>query len=295
MMLHKQGGNVESSPVEKQPLLERLKYPIFLLIAAALLAGVAALLWRRPEPATITVLPPEPTAIPSPTLVPSVTPTPGPYTVYITGAVASPEIVVTLSYGSRVLDALKAAGGPLADADLERINLAQRLDDGDQVQVPTRKADASARPAVSVAAITPTPGMIEVYVTGEVAAQALVSLPAGSRVEDAINAAGGAGSNADLARVNLSQLLNDGDLVYVPPLVGESIQTPTPNHLPLVHVNSATVEELDTLPGIGPSLAQAIIDYRTENGPFTSLEDLDNVPGVGPAKLDAIRDLVTFD
>ena len=63
----------------------------------------------------------------------------------------------------------------------------------------------------------------------------------------------------------------------------------------LVHVNSATLEELDTLPGIGPSLAQAIIDYRTENGPFTSLADLDNVSGIGPAKLDALRDLVVFD
>ncbi len=290
------GGSVEPSPVEKQPLLERLKYPIFLLIAAALLAGVATLLWRRPEPAKITVLPPEPTAIPSPTLVPSATPTPGPYAVYITGAVASPEIVVTLPYGSRVLDALIAAGGPLDSADLERINLAQRLEDGDQVQVPTRKADASAKPAVTMASITATPGMIEVYVTGEITTpQALVSLPSGSRVRDAINAAGGAAGDADLSRVNLSQILNDGDLVYVPPLAGESIQTPTPNHPPVVHINSATVEELDMLPGIGPSLAQAIIDYRTENGPFVSLEDLNNVPGLGPSKLDAIRDLVVFD
>jgi comEA protein len=266
------------------------------LIAAGLLSGAAVLLWRRPEPATITVLPPEPTAIPSPTSIPSTTPTPGPYAVYITGAVASPEIVVTLPFGSRVLDALKAAGGPLSNADLERINLAQRLEDGDQVQVPTRKADASPKPAATILAITPTPGMIEVYVTGEVAdPQTLVSLSAGSRVDDAISAAGGASSNADLSRVNLSQILNDGDLVYIPPLAGEGIQTPTPNHPPLVHVNSATVEELDTLPGIGPSLAQAIIDYRTQNGPFTSLEDLDNVPGLGPAKLDAIRDLVVFD
>ena len=239
---------MESSPVEKQPLLERFRYPIFLLIAAGLLAGVVVLLWRRPEPATITVLPPEPTAIPSPTLVPSATPTPGPYAVYITGAVASPEIVVTLPYGSRVLDALKAAGGPVDNADLERINLAQRLEDGDQVQVPTRKADASTKPAVTIPVITPTPGMIEVYVTGEVATpQALVSLPSGSRVDDAISAAGGATSDADLSRVNLSQILNDGDLVYVPPLVGESIETPTPNHPPVVHINSATAEELDTL------------------------------------------------
>jgi competence protein ComEA len=257
-------------------------------------SGVAVLLWRHPAPATITVLPPEPTAIPAPTLIPSATPTPGPYAVYITGAVVNPEIVVTLPYDSRVLDALKAAGGPLDNADLERINLAQRLEDGDQVQVPTRRADAGS--AVTILAITSTPGMIEVYVTGEVAApQSLLSLPVGSRVDAAISAAGGASRNADLSRVNLSQILNDGDLVYVPPLVGESIQTPTPNHPPVVHVNSATVEELDTLPGVGPALAQAIIDYRTQNGPFTSLDDLDNVPGLGPAKLDAIRDLVVFD
>jgi competence protein ComEA len=215
--------------------------------------------------------------------------------VYVTGAVANPESVVTLPYRSRVLDALEAAGGPLASADLERVNLAQLLEDGDQVQVPTRQPGTEdTRAAVQV--VTPTPGMIEVYVTGEVVSpQALRLLPSGSRVEDAVNAAGGATGNADLSRVNLGQILNDGDLIYVPPLVGESILTPTPNHAPLIHINSATQEELDTLPGIGPSLAQAIIDYRTENGPFASLEDLDNVPGLGPSKLDAIRDLIAFD
>jgi competence protein ComEA len=144
--------------------------------------------------------------------------------------------------------------------------------------------------------VTPTPGSIQVYVTGEtVESETVVDLPAFSRVQDAIEAAGGATDNADLSRVNLSQILNDGDYVYVPPLVGDAIQTPTPNHAPLVHINYATVDELDTLPGIGPSLAQAIIDYRTENGPFASLDDLDQVPGIGPATLEDLQELVVFD
>lgn len=279
---------------EAQPFLERIKYPVFLLVAVAIGAGILVLLLRRPDPTTITVIPPGPTPTPQPTLVPSLTPSPGPYMVYITGAVETPEIVVTLSYGSRVLDAIQAAGGPRDDANLERVNLAQILDDGDQVHVPTREADA--RPAVIAPTQAITPGLYNVYVTGEVAhPESLISLPAGSRVEDAIEAAGGATDNAALDRVNLSQVLNDGDLVYIPPLIGEDIQTPTPNHPPLIHINSATVEELDTLPGIGPALAQTIIDYRTENGPFHSLEELDNVPGLGPSKLEAIREWVVFD
>jgi competence protein ComEA len=268
-----------------------------LLVAVSILAGVALMLLSRPKPVTITVLPPAPTPIPSATFTPSATPTPEPYLVYITGAVATPEIVITLPYDSRVLDALQAAGGPLSSADLERVNLAQRIADGDQIHVPTRKAADSQTPAVTVIVVTPTPGALTVYVVGEVARpQSMVSLPAGSRVEDAIQAAGGVTDNADLSRINLSQRLNDGDYVYVPPRAGTAeLLTPTPNHPPIVHINEATLEELQTLPGIGPSLAQAILDYRTEHGPFTRLEDLDAVPGLGPAKIEALRGLIAFD
>ncbi|MBN1679112.1 MAG: SLBB domain-containing protein [Anaerolineae bacterium] len=275
-----------------QPVLERFKYPVFLLVAGIALAGIVVLLWRRPEPTTITVLPPEPTPIPT------VTPTPGPYMVYVTGAVASPEAVITLPFGSRVLHAVDAAGGPDANADLSRVNLAQRLEDGDQVHVPTREGAVESGPGPTHAAqvVTVTPGTVTVYVVGEVAQpEALVSLPIGSRVEDAITAAGGTTTNADRSRVNLSQILDDGDLVYVPPLDGPDMITPTPNHPALVHVNQATQAELESLPGIGPSLAQTIIDYRTENGPFNSLEDMDRVPGIGPSKLEALRDFVVFD
>jgi competence protein ComEA len=277
------------------PLLERYKYVVFVIIAAALLAGVIALIWQRPDPTTITVNPPAPTPIPSITPTPTSTATPGPYMVYVTGAVTAPEAVITLDYGSRVLDALDAAGGALPNADLERVNLAQVLEDGDQVHVPTRDAPGTAAPPV-VQLVTSTPGTMTVYVVGEVARpQEMLTVPAGSRVEDAITAAGGATDNADLAQVNLSQRLNDGDYIYVPPLEGATFPTPTPNRPPVIHINTASVEELDDLPGIGPALAQAIIDYRTENGPFRSLEDLDNVPGIGPSKLEAIRDLVVFD
>ena len=231
-------------------MLERIKYLILLLLAGATIAGVAVLLWRQPEATTITIIPPQPTAISSATLPPSATPTPGPYTVYITGAVATPEIVITLDYGSRVIHAVEAAGGPLDNANLEQVNLAQILEDGDQIQVPTRKPDDSAPTAV-IQQITSTPGVYIIYVTGEVQQpQVIVTLAAGSRVQDAIEAAGGTTNNADLDRVNFTQILNDGDLVYVPPLIGEEIELPTPNHAPVVHINTATMAELDTLPGV---------------------------------------------
>ena len=278
------------------PLLERYKYPLFALLSVALLAGVGVLLMQRPKPTTITIIPPEPTPIPSATPIPSLTPTPDPYTVYVTGAVETPEALVTLEYGSRVVDALAAAGGAQPNADLERVNLAQLVQDGDHIHVPTRAAGAEKSTQAAVRVVTATPGQCTVYVTGEVARpETLLALACGSRVQDAIKAAGGAADDADLSRVNLGQVLNDGDLVYVPPRDGEAIETPTPNHPPLIHINTATAAELETLPGIGPALAETIIAYREENGPFASLEALDDVSGIGPAKLDAIRDLVVVD
>ncbi len=286
----------EPSSADPLPILERYKYPLFALVSVALLAGVAALLIQRPKPTTITIIPPEPTPIPSATAIPSSTPTPSPYTVYITGAVATPEALVTLEYGSRVVDALAAAGGARPEADLARVNLAQLLQDGDHVHVPTRAAETEARSTLAVRVVTATPGQCTVYVVGEVGKpETLVALPCGSRVQDAITAAGGATENADLARVNLGQVLNDGDLVYVPPREGELMETPTPNRPPLIHINTATAQELEALPGIGPSLAEAIVTYREENGPFASVEALDDVPGIGPAKLEAIHDLVVVD
>ncbi len=185
-----------------------LKYPVFLLLGVAILSGIAVLMVQRPAPTTITLLPPEPTRTLAPTA------TPGPVTVYVTGAVARP--------------------------------------------------------------------------------QSLVSVPAGSRVQDVLDAAGGVTSAADLNGVNLGQRVHDGDMVFVPS-IEQANGTPTPNHPAVVSINTATAEELTTLPAIGPALAEEIVRYRTQHGPFTRLEDLDAVPGIGPAKLDAIREMVVFD
>lgn len=146
---------------------------------------------------------------------------------------------------------------------------------------------------------THTPEPILVYITGEVnEPQTTVTLPYGSRVSDAIEAAGGLTDNADIEHVNLAGIARDGDQIHVPAIGDDEISEvalPTPSGGEVVYVNSATIEELSTLPGIGASTAQAIIDYRTENGSFTSLEDLDNVPGIGPSTLENIAELVSFE
>lgn len=288
-------GAMEDAESSPNPLLGRYRLIVYGALALAIVGGTVALLTGRPEPATITIIPPAPTAIPSATPIPSSTPTPGPFLVYITGAVERPNALVTLEYGSRVVDALRAAGGSRLDADLDLVNLAQRVADGDQIHVPTARAQpGEVRATVQV--VTPTPGALVVYVTGAVIhSGTLVSLPPGSRVSDAIEAAGGLAADADPQAVNLSGRLNDGDLVHVPSVIHDALPTPTPNHPPLVHVNDATAAELAQLPGIGPALADAIVEHRKLYGPFTRIEDLDAVPGLGPAKVDAIRDQVIID
>lgn len=160
---------------------------------------------------------------------------------------------------------------------------------------------------------TATPAPILVYVTGAVAQpETTVEVPFNSRVMDAISAAGGFTDNANQTLVNVAGILRDGDQVHVPEIVvieqsdGTDETTPdvdpvtvdelpTPSGGDVIYINTATLEELETLPGIGPATAQSIIDYREENGPFTQLDDLDNVSGIGPATIENLRDLVAFD
>jgi competence protein ComEA len=130
-------------------------------------------------------------------------------------------------------------------------------------------------------------------------------LPAGSRVQDAIAAAGGMASNADPGAVNQAAILTDGKQIALPTV------RPTPNpsapalagakpaqrsptaapHFP-ININTATTEELDWLPGVGPETAKHILEYRDKNGAFHKIEQIMDVPGIGPATFQRIKDLI---
>jgi len=133
-----------------------------------------------------------------------------------------------------------------------------------------------------------TPGMLTVYVTGAVQSPGVYKLPEGSRIADAVNAAGGMAPGAEQEGINLAATLNDGDQINVPGIVNTS-------HVNAgrVNINTATLEELDSLPGIGPTTAQSIIDYRLKYGLFQSIEDIQKVPGIGPVTYDRIKDFIT--
>lgn len=141
---------------------------------------------------------------------------------------------------------------------------------------------------------------IVVHVVGEVASPGVVRLPAGSRVTDALDAAGGATGSADLAALNLARTLTDGEQVRVP-APGEAGAVPgspggsAPPGGPAapLDLNAATAADLDALPGIGPVLAERIVAWRTANGRFSRVAELTEVSGIGPALLADLEPLVT--
>ncbi len=136
--------------------------------------------------------------------------------------------------------------------------------------------------------------MLTVHVGGWVANPGLVELLQGARVADAIAAAGGTLPGAAIDALNLAAALVDGEQVIVPgPAGSDSTEAAAGEGGGPIHLNRATAAELDELPGIGPVIAQRIVDYRETKGPFETVEDLLDVPGIGEAKLASIRDLVT--
>jgi competence protein ComEA len=160
-----------------------------------------------------------------------------------------------------------------------------------------RPSHSSIPPPVRVArAAAPAQAKrIYVDVVGAVRRPGLYRLRAGARVADALRRAGGPTPKAQLELVNLAALIADGEQVVVPrrgaAVVAAGGAAGAATSGP-VHLNSATVEQLDELPGVGPVTAQKIIDYRTQHGGFGSVDELDAVPGIGPARLADLRPLV---
>ncbi|MFM7146608.1 MAG: helix-hairpin-helix domain-containing protein, partial [Actinomycetales bacterium] len=136
-------------------------------------------------------------------------------------------------------------------------------------------------------------GEVVVHVTGAVKDPGLVRLPTGSRVDDAISAAGGARSPKALDTVNLARVLVDGEQIVVgaPGGQGAAGQSSTGAGSSGINLNQASARELEDLPGVGPVLAQRIVDWRTANGPFRSVDELGEVSGIGDALLSQIRTL----
>lgn len=150
-------------------------------------------------------------------------------------------------------------------------------------------------------------GAIVVDVTGAVRTPSVVSLEEGARVGDAIEAAGGFAEDADAVRVNRAARLQDGQQVYVPrqgesasgvgraadaPSSAQGESTAQSGQAALVNINFAGIEELDALPGVGPSTASAIVEDREANGPFASIEDLMRVSGIGEKKFQKLKNSI---
>ncbi len=193
--------------------LERYRGYILITVINVIILGVVIVFWRRPPRPELIVTSPPPTATPLPT------PTPPPVQVYVSGAVTHPD-VYELPTESIVKDAIEAAGGATSEADLDRINLALPVADGQHVYVPQRGEESS---------------------------------PISPLTEPSGTTSGQAGGKSN--------------------------------------INTASQSEIETLSGIGPSKAQGII----ENRPYDSIEDIQKVPGIGEATFQKLKDLITVE
>ncbi len=136
-----------------------------------------------------------------------------------------------------------------------------------------------------------TPAPLRVHVAGAVVAPAVYALPAGSTIQDALAAAGGTATDAELGFMNIAKLLADGEQVHVS-TIGEPTPAPESTGGFPININTATAEQLETLPGVGPAIAQRIIDHRQANGPFESKTDIQDVSGIGPATYADMEELI---
>jgi competence protein ComEA len=207
---------------------------------------------------------------------------------------------------------LAGAGAALALGVLLLAGLAFLRSSSPPATLTLPRAEPGAAPADGTAGATPGPApsappvTVTVHVAGQVANPGVYAIPAGGRVADAVVAAGGSSGEADLEQLNLAARVADGERIYVPKkgepppaVIGGTAPAPaggggggkSPPGAP-VDLNTATAEQLEALPGVGPATSRAILAYRSNHGRFRSVTELLEVPGIGPAKLEALRPLV---
>jgi competence protein ComEA len=146
----------------------------------------------------------------------------------------------------------------------------------------------------------PTPEPLQVYVVGAVTDPGLHALPPGSRVKNAIDAAGGLLPDANTLAINQAALIEDGERIFIPvyaSVQGETLSGELPSRAgnALLNINTASQIDLERLPGIGPATAEKIILYRNENGYFTSIEEILEVPGIGPVTYEGLKTLICVE
>lgn len=170
---------------------------------------------------------------------------------------------------------------------------------GAGVTLTSRRAEHEPPPVLPLAAASLTSSTTEkaivVSVVGQVARPGLVTLSEGARVADALREAGGPVPGVDVSALNLARRLADGEQIYVgipPPPGADPAPAGAPAVVDKVDLNSATLADLDTLPGVGPVTAQRIVDWRTEHGRFASVDQLREIDGIGPSRFARLKDMV---